>query len=150
MSAEGQFLVGLLGFEAIREQWPDAGWVGGLTLGADPIAYAVAHRSWLEGHPLEAFSVRRKPKGHGAARRIEGGLPRDARVVVVEDTFSSGASALEAVAAVQDEGGRVLGVVSLVDREMGAAERIRQEGVPTLSLFTAGDLVAAAGGPSSE
>ena len=122
MSAEGQLLIGLVGFAAVREHWPEAGWVGGLTLGADPVAYAIAHRSSLEGARVDAFTVRKKPKEHGSGRRIEGGPPTGARVVVIEDTLTTGASALEAVTAVQQEGITVLGVLTIVDRQVGGLE----------------------------
>lgn len=145
MSAEGQFLVGAVGEALIREAAPTADWIGGLTLGADPISYAIAHRSWLEGAPLEAFTVRKKAKDHGMGGRIEGGLPASARVVVVEDTLTSGGSALEAVAAVREHGAEVLAVLTLVDREAGGKERIQEAGCPLLALYTVSELLAAAG-----
>ncbi len=145
MSAEGQFLVGTVGFEAMRKHWPDARWLGGLTLGADPIAYAVAHRSWLEGAPLGAFTVRKAGKEHGAGRRIEGGPPPGARVVIVEDTLTSGASSLSAAEAVEAEAGVIVGVLALVDRGAGGAERVRAAGHTLVSLFTAQELLATAG-----
>lgn len=141
MSAEGQFLVGEVVLRAIEESGWEPEWIGGLTMGADPIAYAVAHRSWLEGRPIEGFSIRKKAKEHGTGRRIEGGLPEDARVVVVEDSMTSGGSALEAVAAVQEHGCRVLGVLALVDREEGGADRIREAGHEVRAVFTAAELL---------
>jgi orotate phosphoribosyltransferase len=147
MSAEGQFLVGAAAYALIREAAPAASWIGGLTLGADPISYAIAHRSWLEGAPVEAFTVRKKAKEHGMGGRIEGGLPSGARVVVVEDTLTSGGSALEAVAAVREHGAEVLAVLTLVDREAGGRERILQAGCPLLTLFTVSELLSAAGRP---
>jgi orotate phosphoribosyltransferase len=148
MSSEGQFLLGLLGLEGVRRTFPQAAWVGGLTLGADPIAYAIAHRSWIEGRPLEAFTVRKQPKTHGSARRVEGGLPSGAPVVVVEDTLTSGGSSLEAVRALRDHGAEVLGVWTVVDREAGGRERFEEEGLPLVSLFTASELLDAAGAPA--
>jgi orotate phosphoribosyltransferase len=145
MSAEGQFLVGATGYGLIREAAPGTAWVGGLTLGADPISYAIAHRSWLEGAPVEAFTVRKKAKEHGMGGRVEGGLPAGARVVVVEDTLTSGGSALEAVSAVRDHGAEVLAVLTLVDREAGGRERLLEAGCSLLSLFTVSELLAAAG-----
>jgi orotate phosphoribosyltransferase len=147
MSAEGQALVGHLGLEALREVPPFARWVGGLTMGADPIAYAIAHRSWLEGDPVNAFSVRKKPKEHGTGRRIEGGLPPGVPVMVVEDTLTSGASALQAVRATEDHGASVTGVLTLVDREAGGADAIREAGYALTILFTVTELLAAAGEP---
>ena len=141
MSAEGQFLVGAVGFSLIQERFPQVQWVGGLTLGADPIAYALAHRSWLEGAPVEAFTVRKEAKEHGTGGRIEGGLEEGARVVVIEDTLTSGRSALKAVAAVEDLGADVLGVFALVDREGGGRERIEESGHTLVSAFTAAELL---------
>lgn len=141
MCAEGQFLVGKLGWDLVRAQVPDATHVGGLTMGADPVAYAIAHRSWLEGRPLDGFSVRKAAKEHGLGQRIEGGLPEDARCIVVEDSMTTGGSALEAIAAVRAHGATVLAVLTVVDREEGAADCLD---VPILSLFTGRDLLAAA------
>jgi orotate phosphoribosyltransferase len=146
MSAEGQFLVGEVALRAIEEAGWNPSWIGGLTMGADPIAYAVAHRSWLEGRPIQGFSVRKKAKDHGTGNRIEGGLPDDADVVVVEDSMTSGGSALEAVRALEEHGVRVIGVLTLVDREEGGGDRIREAGYPVVALFTARELLEAAGG----
>jgi orotate phosphoribosyltransferase len=143
MSAEGQFLVGKLGWSLVRERAPDATHVGGLTMGADPVAYAIAHHGWLEGRPLDAFSVRKQAKEHGMGQRIEGGLPADARCVVVEDSMTTGGSAVEAIAAVRAHGASVVAVLTVVDREEGAASALD---VPILALFTGRELLEAAGG----
>ena len=143
LSAEGQFLVGRVGLEALSTTGWGPSHVGGLTLGADPVAYAIAHASWEAGRPLDAFTVRKAAKEHGAGRRIEGGLPEDARCVVVEDTLTTGASALEAVRAVRAHGAEVAGVLAVVDREEGGRQRLLDEaGVPLETLFTAGELLA--------
>jgi orotate phosphoribosyltransferase len=145
MSAEGQFLIGRVCLEALRNQGWDATHVGGLTLGADPIAYAIAHASWAGEAHLDAFTVRKAPKTHGTAQRIEGGLPTDARCVVVEDSMTSGGSALDAVHAVQEHGAEVVGVLTLVDRQEGGREHVAAEtGLPILSVFTARELLDAA------
>jgi orotate phosphoribosyltransferase len=145
MSAEGQFLMGQVCLEALRDKGWRASHVGGLTLGADPIAYAIAHSSWAAGAPLDAFTVRKTAKTHGTGQRIEGGLPKDARCVVVEDSMTSGGSALDAVRAVQEHGATVVGVLTLVDREEGGTDRIRSEtGLSVLSVFTAQELLAVA------
>jgi orotate phosphoribosyltransferase len=143
--AEGQALVGRLGLEALRGAGvrPDA--VGGLTMGADPVAYALAHASWLAGDPVNAFSVRKEPKAHGTGRRVEGCFAAGDRVVVVEDVITSGASALQACDAVEAEGGTVLGVLALVDRESGGREAVEGRGYPVWTLFGVGELLAAAG-----
>jgi orotate phosphoribosyltransferase len=145
MSAEGQFLFGTVGFEALQTHFPRARWVGGLTLGADPLAYAIAHRSWTEKAPVDAFTVRKTAKDHGTGQRIEGGVPRGAPVVILEDTLTRGGSALEALHVLVNHGAEVLGVLALVDREAGGSARIRAEGHEVVSLFTAGDILRAAG-----
>ena len=142
--AEGQYLVGRVGFDALLQSGWDASHVGGLTMGADPVAYAIAHASWQAGRPLDAFTVRKTQKGHGTGERIAGGLPTDARCVVVEDATTTGGSALSAVEAVCAHGADVLGVLSLIDREEGAAERLAQDaGLELIALFTASQLLAA-------
>jgi orotate phosphoribosyltransferase len=140
MAAEGLELIGRLGLRAIRA----AGWrpaaIGGLTLGADPVSYAVAMASRQSGPAIEAFSVRKEPKSHGTKRRIEGNFTSGDAVVVAEDVITTGGSALRAIEAVQEEGGTVLGVLAVVDRMQGGAEAIAGAGVPVVSLVTAGDL----------
>lgn len=139
-------LVGHTAFLAIRESGLDPTHVGGLTMGADPVSYAIAHRSWLEGRPLDAFSVRKKAKEHGTGQRVEGGLPPEARCLVIEDSMTTGNSALQAVEALEDHGATVVGVLTVVDREEGGRERVEGEGFPLLALFTGRDLLEAARG----
>ncbi len=145
MSAEGQFLVGHIGYQTLREQYSAVRWVGGLTLGADPIAYAIAHRSWLEDDPIDAFTVRKSAKTHGTTRRIEGGLPPGAPVVIIEDTLTTGTSALEAIGAVELHEATVVAVLALVDRHAGGSEAIREAGYPLITLFSASELLEASG-----
>ncbi|MDX2208111.1 MAG: orotate phosphoribosyltransferase [Gemmatimonadales bacterium] len=140
MSARGQRLVGALGLAAIRE----AGWqvqaVGGLTMGADPVAYAIASASADNSTPIDAFSVRKAAKEHGTGRQIEGNFAPGDRVVVVEDVITSGASALTAIEVIQAAGGIVVGVFAVVDREAGGRERIAATGIPVRSLVSAREL----------
>lgn len=149
MHAEGQYLVGALGLAAIRDAGLDPFAVGGLTMGADPVAYAVAHASWIAGEPIHAFSVRKEGKTHGAGRRIEGCFEPGRPVVVVEDTITSGGSALRACAAVRQENAKVLAVLALVDRQSGGREAIEAEGVPVLALYGVDELFSSAGGGAS-
>ena len=144
MSAEGQMLVGDVAFRRVRESGLDPTWVGGLTMGADPVSYAIAHRSWLEGDPLDAFSVRKKAKEHGTGQRIEGGLPPDARCLVVEDSMTTGNSALQAVEVVEAHGATVVGVLTVVDREEGGRARMEDAGYPLIALFSGTELLEAA------
>lgn len=142
MSAEGQSLVGRVCLDVIEERTADVTHVGGLTLGADPITYAVAHESWDRGRPLDGFTVRKAAKEHGTGRRIEGGLPEQgARVAVVEDTMTTGGSALEAISAVRAHGAEVAALLVLVDRSEGGRERVEKADVPVLAVFTASELL---------
>jgi orotate phosphoribosyltransferase len=147
MCAEGQFLIGKVCWDALQGSGHPVTHAGGLTMGADPIAYALAHRSWLEGKPLDAFSVRKKPKDHGTGQQIEGGLPPDARCLVIEDSMTTGSSALQAVDVLEHFGATVVAVLTLVDREEGARARIEKAGYPLISLVTASELLALAGPP---
>ena len=140
MSGEGLVLIGALGLArfAARGWAPDL--VGGLTLGADPVAYAVAAAARAQGLPLDAFTVRKQAKTHGTAKRIEGCFTSGATVVVVEDVITTGHSAAEAIAAITAEGGRVLGVLAVVDREEGGRRMLEQAGHPVEALVTATEL----------
>lgn len=110
---------------------------GGLTLGADPVACAVMH---APGKPVDVFVVRKSVKTHGLQRLIEGTEVAGKRVLVVEDTSTTGGSALTAVNAVRDAGATVAGVATVVDRATGAAEAIEAEGVPYRSILGLADL----------
>lgn len=144
MSAEGQYLVGRVALTTVREHGLELTHVGGLTMGADPIAYAIAHRSFLEGTPVDAFSVRKKAKEHGTGQRIEGGLPTGARCLMVEDAMTTGGSTLRAIDAVEEHGSVVIGVLTLVDRSENAAERFHARGMPLIPLFRGSELLEAA------
>lgn len=111
--------------------------VGGLTMGADPVACAVMH---APGRPIDAFVVRKAVKSHGMQRLIEGFEVAGQSVLVVEDTSTTGGSALTAVSAARDAGATVIGVVTVVDRATGAAEVIEAEGVPYRSILGLADL----------
>ena len=111
--------------------------VGGLTLGADPVATAMMH---APGRPIDVFVVRKSVKTHGLQRLIEGTEVTGKRVLVVEDTSTTGGSALTAVRAVRDAGATVIGVATVVDRSTGAAAAIEDEGVPYRSLLGLADL----------
>jgi len=145
MSPDGLLLIGRVGLAALRATaWPiDA--IGGLTLGADPISYAIAHASALahergEGEMLRAFTVRKEPKQHGTGRQIEGPFASGDRVVVIEDVITTGGSALKAVDAVRAAGGTVLGVLALVDREEGGREALEAAGLTVVALAKASEL----------
>lgn len=136
MSAAGMVLVGRAGLAAITARGWAATAVGGLTMGADPVAYAIAAASFGTDRVLDAFSVRKEPKAHGTRRRIEGNFPAGSPVIVIEDVITSGGSALQAVAAVRDEGGEVAGVLAVVDREQGGRSMIEAAGFEVVCLTT--------------
>jgi orotate phosphoribosyltransferase len=112
--------------------------VGGPTLGADPIVTAVAMESWRQRKPLPAFIVRKEAKGHGTAQLIEGHLPPDATVAIVDDTCTTGGSLFHAIAAAEDAGCKVGLVLAVLDRNEGGSDAIRERGYRFEALLTAG------------
>jgi orotate phosphoribosyltransferase len=145
MSPDGLALIGSLGLALLDERGWDVDCVGGLTLGADPIAYAISYASACSGRPRRAFTVRKEAKTHGTGKRIEGPFMRGDRVAIVEDVITTGGSALRAIDAVRAEGGTVAGVLALVDREEGGRETIEAQGIPVAALVRAHDIVARLG-----
>lgn len=114
--------------------------VGGLTLGADPVATAMLHAAAAAGERLDAYVVRKAGKAHGLQQRIEGPSIAGRRVLVVEDTSTTGASPLEAATAAQAAGATVVAVATIADRSTGAAERFRDAGFEYRSAFSLQDL----------
>jgi orotate phosphoribosyltransferase len=112
--------------------------VGGLTLGADPVATAMVHAAAAKGRELDAFVVRKEGKAHGLQRRIEGPDVAGRRVLAVEDTSTTGGSVLTAVEALQEAGAEVVGVAVIVER--GARDRVTQTGLPYLAAYELSDL----------
>jgi orotate phosphoribosyltransferase len=135
-------LIGPLGLAAIDAKGWTAQAVGGLTLGADPIAYAVSYASQLAGRPVRAFTVRKEPKAHGTGQLIEGQFRAGDSVVVVEDVITTGGSARKAVAAIRAAGGTVVGVLALVDREEGGREALESDGLAVTTLVRASEILA--------
>jgi orotate phosphoribosyltransferase len=141
MSPEGIAAIGPLGLEAIGSaQWAVDS-VGGLTMGADPIACAISYASAGTAAPLRAFTVRKEPKTHGTGKLIEGPFQSGDRVVVIEDTITTGGSAQKAIDAVRAAGGIVVGVLALVDREEGGREALALNGIDVLALARASEIV---------
>ncbi len=143
MDPEGAALLAELTFESLKDDALD--YVGGLEMGAVPLAGAIAQLSWMRGHPIAAFFVRKKPKEHGARLAVEG-LARGEtlqgkRVVIVEDVTTTGGSAIKAADAVRDAGGEVALVITMVDREEGATETFRDAGIPFRSLYKASEFL---------
>jgi orotate phosphoribosyltransferase len=136
LGAEGHFLVGWLFGKLLQDKAPQVEAVGGLTMGADPLASAVATVSYLSGRPLQAFYVRKEPKGHGTGQWLEGikslrpGMP----VAILEDVVTTGGSALKAIERAREFGLEVSLILGVVDREEGGREVLEAE-APTITLF---------------
>ena len=143
MSPDGLRLIGPLGLAALREEGWTVDAIGGLTLGADPIAYAISYASAELRRPLRAFTVRKQAKAHGTGKLIEGPFTPGDRVVIVEDVITTGTSTLQAIEAVQQAGGVIAGVLALVDREEGGREAIEATGIRVASIVRASELIAA-------
>lgn len=141
MTPDGQRLVGSLGLAAIvGAGWkPDA--IGGLTMGADPIAYAICHTSADSPTPLRAFTVRKEAKAHGTGKLVEGPVESGARVVIIEDVVTTGGSAAKAIEAIRQMGAEPLGVLALVDREEGGREHLESLGLRVHSLAKAREIL---------
>ena len=145
LDPEGATLLAELTYEALKDDNLD--FIGGLEMGAVPLAGALAQISWIKGHPIAAFFVRKKPKEHGAKLAIEG-LPRGEtlegkRVVIVEDVTTTGGSAMKAVEAVRETGAEVVLVLTMVDREEGADDTFGAAGLPFRSLYKASEFLRA-------
>jgi orotate phosphoribosyltransferase len=135
LDPEGQYLIGNLVFEAISGLRINA--VGGLTLGADPIANATAYSSWLRGRPIQAFVVRKTQKDHGVIATIEGKVKAGDRVAVVDDVVTTGGSTLQAISACKDAGLEIACALTLVDRqEMNGRENIERHAPCFKALFS--------------
>jgi len=118
--------------------------IGGLTLGADPLAFACAYCSEIYGSPIEAFVVRKEQKDHGTRLPIEGNVASGDRVAVVDDVITTGGSALKAISACQDAGLEVIQCCVVVDRQEGGREAIEEAGVPVTALVTRDEVMAEA------
>jgi orotate phosphoribosyltransferase len=130
----GQVMVDLI------SEIPDVAAVGGLTMGADPIASAVMHQGIAMGHSYDSFVVRKEPKDHGRGRQVEGPDLEGKRVIVLEDTSTTGGSPLKAIEALLKVGAIIAGVAVVVDRNTGAKEIIEAAGYPYYSAIGLGDL----------
>src|SRR5437762_558050 len=143
LDPEGAALLAELTFDALKDAGLD--YVGGLEMGAVPLAGAIAQLSWLRNQPIAAFFVRKKPKEHGARLAVEGLAKGESlqgkRVVIVEDVTTTGGSAIKALDAVRQAGGEVVLVYTMVDREEGAAENFAEAGVPFRSLYKASEFL---------
>ncbi len=137
---EGLNLIGALGYEHAKRLGVTA--VGGLTLGADPIACAIASHSHARSKPMQAFVVRKVAKGHGLDRWIEGELPPGTPVAVLDDVLTTGASTISAIERAREAGLQVEDAIVLVDREQGGREAVQAYGVQVHAMITLSELMA--------
>ena len=141
-SPDGMYLVGRLVFEKIRELGlhPDA--IGGLTMGADPIAYAVAMYSYSVHEPIQAFVIRKEPKEHGLKLPIEGNIKSGDHVIIVDDVVTTGGSTIKAITIAKESGLLIDAVIVLVDRcEQNGRQNIEALGCPVYDILTIQDFV---------
>jgi len=139
-SPEGLYLVGKLIFEKLKELNLKPQAVGGLTMGADPIAFAVARYSYDMKEPIEAFVIRKEPKGHGTMSQIEGSVREGMRVVIIDDVVTTGASTIKAINIARQNGLIILGAIALLDRcEQNGRQNIEATGHPFWSILTIED-----------
>lgn len=145
LHAEGATLIGRAFYAAVERLEARLGVtaaaVGGMSIGADPLATATSMTAWASGRGLHAFLVRKTVKAHGTQRYVEGraSLPDGAGVILLEDVITTGGSTLEAAARCRSEGLRPLGVVVLVDRQAGGMARLEADGLPVEVLFSRED-----------
>lgn len=140
LHAQAAPLVGQVMLDLLADAGLEADAAGGLTMGADPVAAAMLHAAAARGQRMDAFVVRKQSKEHGLQRRIEGPDVAGRRVVAVEDTSTTGASPLTAVAALREAGADVVAVAVIVDRDSGAREAVEAQGLRYLAAYCAADL----------
>lgn len=148
LNAEGAMLIGQLVLEHVRQlraQGKRVDAVGGLTLGADPIALATAVVSAQAGEPVHAFIIRKEPKGHGTAAWVEGerNLEAGKHVLILEDVITTGGSTRKAIERAIASGLTPVGILCLVDRQEGGREALADTGLPLASIFTRADFISA-------
>jgi orotate phosphoribosyltransferase len=136
---EGMYLIGNIVFDIIQDL--DIQGIGGLTLGADPIANAVSYTSYLKGKPLEAFIVRKSPKSHGTMLWIEGNIASGDKVVIVDDVITSGKSTIEAITRANEAGLGIGKVIALIDRQEGGREAVEELGYKLDAIITRNEVM---------
>ncbi|MGJ8677191.1 MAG: orotate phosphoribosyltransferase [Akkermansiaceae bacterium] len=140
MDPIGATLIGKLGWETVKAELASRGLavdaIGGMTLGADPISLAVGMTSASEEKPLQVFTVRKEPKGHGKGKQIEGNFQSGDTIVIVDDVITTGGSTIKAMDVIKAAGGKIAFALVLVDREEGGRAAIEAHGVPVVSLFS--------------
>jgi orotate phosphoribosyltransferase len=142
-SCVGKHIIGNLILDLIVNT--DVQAVGGLTMGADPIACAVSYAAFERGLQIASFSIRKEPKAHGMQQQVEGDVKAGDRVFIIEDVVTTGGSTIKAIEAARREGLEVLGVIALVDREEGGSAEIAKHVQSLTSLCTKAELLKACG-----
>lgn len=137
---EGMYLIGNLIYEMIKDSGAKA--IGGLTLGADPVAYAVSYTSHLKGKSIETFVVRKSAKSHGTMLWIEGNVKEGDRVVIVDDVITTGKSTIEAITRAKESGFEIVKVIALIDRQEGGRENIEGAGYKVDALVLRDEVMA--------
>lgn len=141
-SPEGQYLIGKILFDKIIELGLKVEAIGGLTMGADPIACAVAHHSFDSDMPIEAFSIRKEPKAHGMMLAIEGQVREGDRVIIIDDVITTGSSTIKAIKAAQEYALDIVSVIVIVDRcEFNGRQNIESYGYKVHSIATVNDFM---------
>jgi orotate phosphoribosyltransferase len=131
---EGMYLIGNIIFDLIKDLEADG--IGGLTFGADPVAYAVSYTSYLKERPVEAFVIRKTPKSHGTMLWIEGNVKKGDRVVIVDDVITTGKSTIEAIKRAKQEGLDIIKAIALIDRQEGGREAVETSGYKLDAIIT--------------
>jgi orotate phosphoribosyltransferase len=131
---EGMYLIGNIVFDLMKDLSVKG--IGGLTLGADPLACAVAYTSYLKKDPIEAFVVRKTAKSHGTMQWIEGNITKGDRVVIVDDVITTGKSTIEAITRAKETGLDIVKVIALIDRQEGGREAIESIGHELVAIIT--------------
>lgn len=141
-SPDGMHMIGEIIYRKIKELGLHPGGIGGLTLGADPISYAVASHSYLAKEPIQAFVIRKEPKEHGLKLPIEGNIKPGDHVVIVDDVVTTGGSTIKAINTARESGLVIDAVIVLVDRcEQNGRQNIEALGLPVYSIFTINDFL---------
>lgn len=145
MDPHGANLIGKLGWETVKQEIAnrevDIQAIGGMTLGADPISLAVGMTSASDEKPLQVFTVRKEPKGHGKGKQIEGNFSEGDTIIIVDDVITTGGSTIKAMDVIEAAGGKIAFALVLVDREEGGREAIEARGVPVIPLFSRSTLL---------
>src|SRR3989440_1285306 len=149
LDPRGACLIGQVGWELVKETSSKLGKhvdaIGGLTMGADPVALSIGIAAQRQdpSSPLQVFTVRKSAKEHGQQKRIEGNFSSGDSVVIVEDVITTGGSTIQAIDAIEEAGGHVTFVLALVDREEGGRENIEKRGHKVVPIFTRAELTGA-------